>query len=345
MSRRVNIGIIGLDHWYLAYACASTILDIPNLKLIAVSDFNKKRAATFAEKYNLKTIFANYEELLKEKALDAVIICTSSDRIATVAIDAAEADKHILCNKPMALTLNDAEKVVKAADSTGIKFMIPFITRFSPQYVKVRDIVSQGILGKILFAYVTSFAMHGLPKAAPDVEEPGWFTDPEKSGGGALIDTGIFDVDLIKWCLGKGVKKVYAELGTLIYDLKVEDCARVTLRFENGSIGTIDSSWAVTPIPPTYHPHQPSLTIVGTDGMLVVDPYSQPVTIYGRKKPFEGIVYYDLSEPPIKSMMKHFAGCITEDRRPIATGRDGVAALEIVLAAYESARKGAPVML
>ncbi|GAI06761.1 unnamed protein product, partial [marine sediment metagenome] len=133
----------------------------------------------------------------------------------------------------------------------------------------------------------------------------------------------------MRWCLKSEVKKVYAEIGTLIYEgLEVEDYSKMIMTFENGAFGAIGTSWASIPGPSTYHPHQPRLRVFGTDGTLLVDSLNQPLTICGRKEPFDKVVHYDLSESPLDVMAKRFIDCIIEDKPSPITAEDGKAALE-----------------
>jgi predicted dehydrogenase len=267
--------------------------------------------------------FTDGMDLIKSGTIDIVSICTPPRYHKALAIAAAEAGLAVLCEKPLASTLADAEAIAVAVDRAGILFSVGFCHRFQPQIEHLKGMIDAGALGEIL-TFRNRFA--GLNANVHQT----WFSNPEIAGGGALVDTSVHSIDLFRFLVGEPAG-VHAFVSTRQTEhgprLRVEDTAVLTLRDEHGTLGVIESSWR-TP------PGEWTVTVYGTRGTAVVD-YS---TNQLRTQDPDG----DWHEIPVESGSRferefaHFLACWRGNAEPRVTVQDGVAANRILQAAYAS---------
>jgi len=354
---KVKIGIIGLDHWYWALGFAYGIALNPNAELIAISDVNEEKASRIAKVYGAKSWYTNYHKLLENPEIDAVTVTTTTSMHCEVAVNAAEAGKNVLVGKPVSRTLKEADKIIDACRKNDVKLMA--IAAGRPQeddMVKKR--LDEGIIGSPIAAQASILAIIAFRE--PGVPEPGWFADPMKAAGGAFIDHAIYHAGALRYYLNSEVESVYARMGRFIYkDLDVEDYGFAILNFKNGTIGIIESSWTA-PIRSHHDFH-----IIGTEGEMRLD--DAFLYIWSKKEPYKNIrvIIEPIPLPPVyettyvekpiptppyaagyKPVIDEFIECcLIDEKKPLQTGEDARRALEICLAAYESAGEGKPVNL
>jgi len=351
---RIGIGIIGLDHWYWALGCAYNIAINPNAELMAISDPDEEKAKKIARVYGAKTYYADYHDLLENPGVEAVIITTTTVMHPDVAIAAAEAKKDILVGKPIARTLKEADKIIDASRKANVKLMAMAAGPLPEDPVK--KLIEEGAIGVPFAAHFSLLAIP--PLREPGIDEPGWFVDPRKAAGGGFIDHAVYDIALLRSYFGSEVERIYAEMGKFIHkDYEVEDHGMALLKFRNGSVATVESSFTAT-----TESHSRKV-IMGTEGEIEIG--SDFISIWGKKEPYrQKVIIKTTSPPPVfsrtyaeipvptppfalvyKPMVDEFIACIKENRKPILTGEDARAVLEICLAAYESVRKGKSVNL
>jgi len=325
--KQVRIAILSTAHVH-ALGWVQALRSIPEAIVTAVYDDNVERGKVMADKLGLP-LTTNLQEALSKA--DAVMIASENNRHPELTLAAAAAGKHVLCEKPLAITAEDGARMVRACREAGVQLMTAFPCRFFATVVRARDLVRQGKIGRILAMKGTN---HGyLP--------PGWFTDPTKAGGGAVIDHTVHVVDLMRWFLGAEVKEVYAEVGTLFHDLKVDDSGLLTMEFENCVFATLDTSWSRGPGYYTWG--DVTLEIIGTGGTLSLDALAQHLDVYDHEKLRPRIVGWgDTDDTP---MLREFVSAILEGREAAVTGLDGLRAADVALAAYESARSKTSVRL
>ena len=328
--KRLNMAIVSFAHIH-AWNYARILSRMEGARLVAIYDDNKSRLMKASQAFGVKEVYDNYEKLLKREDLDAVVVTSENSRHREHAVLAAEAGKHVLCEKPIATSLNDADEIIGAARRHGVKLQIAFVMRYHPATVEVKRLIEEGEIGKVKVITATN---HGKYPG-------GWFGDPELAGGGAIMDHTVHVADLMRWYTSSEVYQVYAVKGdNLRPELKVEDNALISLTFVNGVIGSIDCSWSRPDAWPIWG--DVYLAIVGEEGCLFVDAFRSNVTLAGRGGRFEWV--YFGPDPDLK-MLKDFVRCILEDEEPRATGHDGKQALEVALAAYKAIREGSPVKL
>ena len=351
---KVGIGIVGLDHWYWALGCAYNVALDPNADLIAISDPNEEEVKRVSEVYGAETYYTDYHAVLENPKIDGVVVTTTTRMHSNVAIAAAEAGKDILVGKPMARTLKEADQIVEVSEKAGVKLMAMAAGPLPGDPVK--NLIDEGTIGRPFAAHFSLLAIP--PLCAPGINEPGWFTLPYEAAGGGFIDHAIYDVALLRGYFGSEVDRVYAEMDRFVHKTyEVEDHGVAILRFKDGSVATVESSFNAT-----VQTHGRRI-IVGTDGELEVE--GNTISIWGRKEPYRqktsieaaqpqpvfarNYVEKPVPTPPFASGFKptidEFVACIREDREPPVTGKDARAVLEICLAAYESTREGRPVKL
>ena len=229
-----KFGILGCG--MIANIHAAAISGIENATLIGVADNKKEFAKNFAQKYNVKA-YATYEELLADKELDVVCICTPSCFHAPNAIQALESGKHVVLEKPMAFTAEEADKVIQTSERTGKFLTVISQLRFSPDVIKLKNFIQDGAFGKITLC---TLSMKYYRSQEYYASSP-WKGTKKFDGGGALMNQGIHGIDLLQYIVGD-VKEVQGQVRTLSHAIEVEDTAVATVEFECGALGVIQGS-------------------------------------------------------------------------------------------------------
>ncbi len=320
----------------------------PRAEVIAVADVDPERARATAERHGFARWFTDYHDLLALSEVEAVSVTTPVFAHAEPAIAAMEAGKHVLCEKPIARTLPEANEMVKTAKRTGVIFTMGYQSRFSRMWEYTKRVIDAGALGQMYALNIVSGGKAGLPQP--------WFLDKEKSGGGILIDWGIYTAYMINWLAGpvsivyaatRAVRTEYPAGGVLVRDVKVEDTSAVTLQFASGAIGVWYSTWAGV----TGHGYT---AIDGTEGSLIMRPgngdsplvystrTSDPDYLQGWRK--AGFTELSVPEQHYRKL-DHFVTAVLDGTPLVMTGEDGRDALELITAIYQSAETGQPVAL
>lgn len=347
MADKIRVGIIGAGN-IAQSAHIPAYLAQHDVELFAVYDIKHSRAKEVAQKYGFKHAATSLEELVGMEELDAVSVCTWNNGHAEAVIAAANAGKHILCEKPMAMTVAEAETMAEAVRKNRVTFMMGFVSRFRAESQVIKELADAGKFGEIYYAKCGYIRRRGTPL--------GWFTDLSKSGGGPVIDLGVHVIDLTWYFMGKpepvSVSAVtYHKLGDyktkgvsrwealdtddLVFE--TEDSAAALIRFKNGAAMTVDVSWALNGKERGVYSE-----IFGTKAGASLEPF----LIYDE---VEG--YLMDSSPVVEPQdmfyneVRHFLDCIKQGQEPIATLADGIAVQRILNGIYESARLGREVEL
>ncbi|WML48344.1 Gfo/Idh/MocA family oxidoreductase [Neobacillus sp. PS3-34] len=324
----MKIGIVSFAHMH-AHSYATCLLGMEDVELFGIADENEERGREASKKYHTR-YFKNYQDLLAGD-IDGVIICTENAMHMEVAVAAAEMKKHILCEKPLATNVEDAWKMVEAAKQHGVKLQTAFPVRYNAPIQRVKQMIHAGELGRIV-------AIRGTNRG----QNPGgWFVDEEQSGGGAVLDHTVHVIDLMRWFLDSEVREVYAEIDTRFSDIPIDDCGLLTLEFENGVFASHDPSWSRCKTFPTWG--DVTLEIIGTNGVTRVDAFAQNLMLYSDKNNKVSREFW--GNDMDKGLIADFVRCIQEDLEPSISGYDGLKAMEVALAAYESAKLKEPVKL
>jgi predicted dehydrogenase len=290
------------------------------------------RGRAFAERYDVPYV-ETYEELLSWHP-HAVIVCSENTRHAPDAIRAMSIGAHVLVEKPMATTTEEARRMIAASEAAGVGLMVSHPMRFTPMYLALRDLVRDGGLGRILGA--TGANIGQLPMGGH-----GWFTDVALSGGGALIDLTVHIADLLGDLLGSTrATSVYAVANRILHShnplVDVETAGFVTVRYADGSVATIDCSWSQPDGSPTWGGL--TLEVIGTEGVSTIAPFAPHVggLEAGTGRQIQLAFGVDSTVP----MIDEFLASIREGRRPNPDGVAGLRSVAIMEAAQRSATLG-----
>ena len=330
MTHPIRIGMLSFAHLH-ADSYASCLQQIPDVALVGIYDDDpargQDRAARFGTDY-----FSDADALLNQ-GLDGVIVCAENARHRPLTEQATGRVKAILCEKPIATTLADGRAMIRRCRETGTRLQIAFPVRFSPAIQELKQILDAGTLGTIHSAKCTN---HGSMPG-------GWFTDRELAGGGAVMDHTVHVIDLLRWFWGTEVVEVYAEVGQELLHpgLGIDDAGLLSFRLSNGVYGTLDTSWSRPPSYPTWG--DVKIEVLGERGLVRVDAFSQHLQVSSDLTGKTSWVGWGSNID--LGLIRDFVATIREDRAPSITGEDGLKALEVALAAYESARRGEPVAL
>ncbi|HSP56356.1 MAG TPA: Gfo/Idh/MocA family oxidoreductase [Dehalococcoidia bacterium] len=341
----VRVGIIGSR--FVATAHAEGLRQVPGAEIVAAASPNPEHIWEFHKRYGIPHAFADYKDMLTSGLVDAVTVACPNDLHCEVTLAAAAAGKHVFVDKPLALNLAECDEMIAACAKTGVVLMYGENLCFAPKYVRAKQLADEGALGEVY--YVRQLECHYGPHSD-------WFWDIERSGGGVLMDMGCHSIAYCRWVFGNApVESVYAEVATFVHKerTKGDDHAVVTLRFAPtethpaGGLGIAENSWA------RIGGLDDRAEIYGSKGLTVADiarggalhTFSAGGYGYaGEKSPLtRGWTWTGYEEAwsyGFPQEMAHWVDCIEHDRQPMLTGADGRAVLEIICAAYESARTG-----
>jgi predicted dehydrogenase len=271
--------------------------------------------------------------------VDAVIVCSPTVAHRRGVELAAAHGRHVLCEKPIATTLDDASAIIDACARAGVLLQVAFVSRFHAMVDRARDAVLSGRLGDILGMVGGNRGRPPLPPTYPP-----WITSEEQAGGGALMDHSVHVADVMRHISRQEATSVSAEAGALLWDCGVDDVALLTLRFDGGAIASVDPSWSV----PADNPwdYDFFLRLLGTEGSLDIRDSADSLNVVSANGP-RGARLVSFGEDLDLAMIEAFARSVRAgvSLEPCATGVDGLRALEIALAGYESAASGHPVHL
>ncbi len=311
----------------------------------ALVDINRQAAQRLAAQFEISScpIWTDWRQMLREAEVDAVAVNLPNALHAEVVIAALRAKRHVLVEKPIALTLAEADAMVDAARKSERVFMVEQTQRFDPAHELARELLQGGTLGAVT-------QLRGrIGHAGPEYwagSPASWLVDPRQSGGGALIDVGIHIADLLRWLSGKEVRRICCQAKTLQKRIPVEDNASALLEFTDGTLGSFEVSW-------TTRPYEVTTSFYGERGTLRTSLGSAvPVTVrYADLAGDPNQPLGDEAHPPVPASSRrggayaHFVECITTGAVPLVTGEEGRATLEVVLGAYESVKSGGWVTL
>ena len=317
----------------------------PNAEVYGFYDINIARAEELARNHGGKA-YSSYQELLADPEIDAVSVCAANHVHAEISIAALKAGKHVLCEKPMAITLEECEAMVAAAKEAGKYLMIGQNQRLAKAHVKAKELIAQGAIGKVL-TFRTIFG-HGGPETwSVDPGKNTWFFDKSKAAMGAMADLGIHKTDMIQYVLGSKIVKTQAVLTTLDKRdatgglIGVDDNAICIYQMENGVIGTMTASW-------TYYAAEDNTTIIyGTKGELRLydDPkYSvQQINADGTRVDYQIDQIQTNDNQTASGIIDLFVDCLVEHKEPEISGENVLHAMKAVFASIESSAKGCAV--
>jgi len=334
MSRQVNVGVIGAGRIGRVHA-QNLAYRIPEANVLAIADVFLEAAEQCAADLGIPSALKDHGAILDNPQIEAVVICSSTDTHAQFIQEAAQAGKHIFCEKPIDYDLKRIDQALGAVQRAGVKLQIGFNRRFDPGFTRVREMVTQGRLGVPHLVHIIS-----RDPAPPPIEYI-------KVSGGIFLDMTIHDFDMARYLIGSEVEEVYAMGGVLI-DPKIGeagdiDTALVALRYANGALGSIDNSRQAA------YGYDQRVEVLGSKGGVVVSNrtpdnavHSDADGVHAAKPLYFFIERYTEA---FVIEMKEFITCVLEDKSPSVTGIDGRIPVVMGLAAWKSYREHRPVKL
>ncbi|MDR4216192.1 MULTISPECIES: Gfo/Idh/MocA family protein [Priestia] len=332
---KVKIGVIGCgsiaQHRHLPEYKMNE-----QVELVAVCDINTERANSVAQQYGVKA-YTNYEELLASGTVEAVSVCTPNYLHAPISVASLNSGVHVLCEKPMATSEEEAKAMIEAAKTNGKKLMIGHNQRFVASHQKARELIGKGEIGKI-YSFRTAFG-HGGPEGWSVDGKDSWFFKKDEAFIGAMGDLGVHKTDMLRYILNEEIVEVGAFVESNAKDFaNVDDNAVCVLKTESGIIGTLAASWA-------YNGKEDNSTIVyGEKGILRLedDPTYSLVAQYATGE----VVNYELGKIQSNDeggqsnshVIEQFVDAVAEDKESPVPGEEGLKSLAVILAALKSSQ-------
>ena len=342
---RVKVGIIGSQFAADIHAEAFRLMP-DEAEVVAVASPTPGHAEKLAKKYDIPRIFTDYKQMLAEDDIEMVTIAAPNFLHARMTIDAANAGKHVVCEKPLCMTLEEADLMIETCKRKGVLLMYAEELFFAPKYVKAKEMAEQGAFGKVYM--VKQCEKHFGPHAP-------WFWDVERSGGGVFMDMGCHGIAFCYWFLERPhIKSVYCQMATYVHGgrTKGEDNSICILEFANGALGVIEDSWA------RRGGMDDRIEVYGEGGVTYANllmgnalptyseyGYGYAVEKAPATKGWSYPVFEELWNYGFPQEMHHFARCVRGREEPQATGEDGRVVQEVLYAGYQSAGSGSKVEL
>ncbi len=336
---RVKIGLIGSQ--FEAEIHVESFKMVADAEVVAVASPTEEHVKAFAVKHGIPHWFTDYKKLLGMDEIRLVALSVPNDLHCSVTFDCASAGKHVIVEKPFAMNLREADRMLEACRRAGVKCMYAEELCFTPKYVRVKQLADEGAFGRVYL--VKQSEKHNGPHAA-------WFWDVKRSGGGVTMDMGCHAMEFFRWFYGKPkAVSVLADMDTFVHSDKTrgDDNATIIVRFENGAEGIAEESWA------RAGGMDDRVEVFGSEGCAyanlhmgnAIQTYSE--TGYGyvvekatRSRGWTYATWEEIWNYGFPQEMAHFVDCVKNDKAPMETGEDGRAVLELVFAAYASAGQG-----
>lgn len=346
MSKKIKIGVIGVGGISVCHIDA--YLKNPDVELYAFCDINEARLKEMAEKYNITRTFTDMNDMLKLDEIDAVSVCTWNSAHAPCTIAALNAGKHVLCEKPMAMSAKEGEEMKAAALKNNKLLMIGFVRRYGDDCAVIKDFIKADYFGDIYYAKANYLRRNGNPG--------GWFGDKSRSGGGPLIDLGVHVIDLVRFVLGNPKpisaygatfhklgnrnelkdKKDYLSISATDHDkCDVEDLVTALIRFDNGAVLDVEASFSLNIKAPVG-----KIELFGDKGGAKLDPELEMYTVTNGHMTNVTLDSKVTMGDFFQHEINHYVDCVINGKEPISPADDGIMIMKILDAIYESARTG-----
>jgi myo-inositol 2-dehydrogenase/D-chiro-inositol 1-dehydrogenase len=331
MNSRINIAVIGTGRMGSVHA-RNIARQIPEANLVAVCDIRLEVAQAVADELGIKRVVRDFHDLLDDKNIEAILIATNTDTHAFIMKDVARAEKHIFCEKPLALELESIDDALAAVDQAGVKLQVGFNRRFDKSFQRVHDIVASGEIGRPCILRI----------ASRDPEPPP--VEYARTSGGMFLDMTIHDFDMARYQVGE-IDEVYAIGNVLVApdyatigDL---DTNIVTLKFANGAMGVIDNSRQAV------YGYDQRLEVFCSNGVAMADNEVENVAVKGVKDGYHSArlphFFMNRYASCYVEEVRQFIECVRDDKPTPTTGKDGRAAVVLGYAAWKSYRENRPV--
>ncbi len=332
--KQLNIGIIGAGRIGKVHMQSITY-NVPTAKVLGITDVFKDGLQELADKYGIEKVYEDYKEMLADKDIDAVLVCSSTDTHADISIEAAKAGKHVFCEKPVDLTPEKVQAVIDAVAEAGVKLQVGFNRRFDHNFAHVRSLINEGKVGNLELIKITS----------RDPEPPP--AEYAAVSGGMFLDMTIHDFDMARFLAGSDVTEVYANATCLVDPAIGEagdvDTAIINLKFANGALGVIDNSRRAA------YGYDQRIEVFGSLGAAMAsnDTPTNVTVMNSDGVTTDKPLYFFLERymQSFRDEMVQFVDAVLNDKPTPTTGNDGLNSILVALAAKKSVQEGRPVKI
>ena len=341
----IKLAVLGLHNHYHAFPMADYAhRGIDGVEIVSVFDARQDYAADYARQFGIAKVARSRDELLADPAIKGVLVMSHTAAHHDDVLACAKAGRHVLIDKPVALTVAEAKRMVDAANAAGIVFMLAYHVRFLPVYQKVRALIEDGTIGRPLTMKMSIRCPLQYVTDTPTSKAPGWYVDPALAGGGGFLDHAVHYTDAMRYLLGSEGKRVFGKVAKLTdHKIDLDDYGVCVVTTDQGQLVTIESTWhAADWYSPMASPEE--CLIVGTEGEIHVHHQKSPqLEVSGRGIP--GRQYFDWKGDDrqmiaYRNMVVDFARAIETGTASGANGIDGLKALAIIEAAHKSSDAG-----
>jgi predicted dehydrogenase len=340
----VRVGLVGSQ--FISSIHLEALRSVPGTEIVAVTSATEAHVKDFAERHGIPRWFTDFRKMYELPDLDLVVLGLPNDLHCEATVAAAQAGKHVVCEKPLCLNLAEADRMIDACRQATVKLMYAEELCFTPKYVRLKRLIDEGALGHVHL--VKQAEKHDGPHAP-------WFWDVRRSGGGVALDMGCHAIEFFRWLLGgsqggkANVRSVYADMGTYVHGDKTQgdDSSTLILKMDGGATAIAEESWAKP------GGMDDRAEVYGSEGVAYADllrgnaihtyskhGYGYAVEKAGATQGWSFTIYEEAWNYGFYAEMRHFVDCVRADRQPLCTGEDGRAVLEAIFAAYASAAEG-----
>ncbi len=341
---KVRVGLLGSQ--FVTTIHAESLKTVPDAEILAVASPTEGHAREFAEQHGIPNHFTDYRKILEMDEIDMIALGIPNDLHCQATVDAAAAGKHVVCEKPMCLNLDEADRMIDACEKANVKLMYAEELCFAPKYVRLKQLLDEGALGDPTL--IKQSEKHDGPHAPH-------FWDVDRSGGGVCMDMGCHAIEFFRWMLGKPeIRSVYAHMSTSVHADKTrgDDNGIIILEFENGCTAIAEESWT------KLGGMDDRAEVHGSKGVAYANllqgnsiltysdsGYGYAVEKSGGTTGWSFTMYEEIWNYGFPQEFAHFVDCVKNDKEPIETGHDGREVLEVLFAAYKSAGCGQKIEL
>ena len=336
---KLKVAIIGCGR--ISYKHAEALINnINEAELVAVCDIVEDKAGERKKQYENAIednasvkVYSDYIQMLEKEDIDVVSICTESGYHAKHAIDCLNKGKHVLVEKPMALSIKEADEMIRISKEKNLKLGICYQNRFNPPIQKLRRAIEEGRFGKL----INGTARILWTRDDKYYKQATW-RGTKALDGGTLMNQCIHNIDLLQWMMNSEIERVHCERGTFLRDIEMEDFGAILIRFKNGAIGIVEGSACVYP-----KNLEETLSIFGEKGTVVIGGVAvNEIKVWKFADKRDNRDLESLNEVAIDSvygyghtpLYKDFIDAINNNEEPLINGEEGKKAMEIVLKAY-----------
>jgi len=339
----LNFALVGCGRIAKRHSELLGLNQIDNARLVSVCDIEYSKAKVIGERFNVSS-YKDFDEMMENENIDVVAVLTPSGLHANHVVSLSKYGKDIMVEKPMALTLDDADAMIEACDRNGCRLFIIKQNRFNVPVVKLRDAHQSGRFGKLVLGTVRVRWARHQSYYDQDTWRGTWAMD-----GGVLTNQASHHVDMLEWIMGD-VESVFARATTALVDIEAEDTAVVTLKFKNGSLGIIEATTATRP-----RDLEGSISILGENGSVVIGGFAvNEMQSWAFEESKDGddkvLEKYSVNPPNVygfghQAYYEHVVDCVLNNGHNLVDGLQGRKSIELISAIYESIETGKEVFL